>query len=143
MENCKYCHSDRVVPVLDEGIEQRPPGGNKHRRRCLTCERWLPMCSAKAFRTHPDPHVLPVDGIEVIPLSASETAERYPVSDLPERVTDRGESDEESPAEPPDEPDTERRTELRIECVLELTTAGHLDESAANEYLAGELDEDR
>lgn len=57
---CRYCQSTDVVPVLDRGIEQAPKAGNKYRRHCLNCWRWLPMCSASYFRMHDDPHVLPV-----------------------------------------------------------------------------------
>lgn len=58
---CRYCGSEDVVPVLDKGIADAPKAGNKYRRHCLSCWRWLPMCSASYFRAHDDPHVLPIE----------------------------------------------------------------------------------
>jgi len=60
-EPCRYCASERVVPVLDKRIEQSDNAGNKYRTRCLNCGRWLPMTSADEFEDHDDPHVLPAD----------------------------------------------------------------------------------
>ena len=61
-DECRYCGANSVVPVLDKSIERKPTGGgNKFRRRCLSCYRWLPMTSEKYYRNHLHPHVLPVD----------------------------------------------------------------------------------
>lgn len=56
---CRYCGSSSVVPVLDKRMDEAPAAGNKYRRHCLSCARWLPMCSENYFKKHPDPHVLP------------------------------------------------------------------------------------
>lgn len=61
IDECRYCHSKRVVPVLDKRIERSPKAGNKYRTRCLSCQRWLPMTSESAFKNHANPHVLPAD----------------------------------------------------------------------------------
>ena len=55
MEEYKYGHENQVVPVLDKTMEQQPRAGNKYRRSCLTCERWLPMCSEDTFDPIPIP----------------------------------------------------------------------------------------
>lgn len=61
--DCRTCGSTRVVPVLDKRIERKPTGGgNKYRRYCRTCDSWQPCTSAETFESHPNPHVLPVDG---------------------------------------------------------------------------------
>lgn len=75
---CRYCSRDAAVPVIDERIAVSDASGNKFRRYCLAYERWLPMCSAKYFRTHPEPHVLPVeidreDG-KIVPVAKYETS---------------------------------------------------------------------
>ena len=61
IEPCQYCASERVAAVLDKRIEKSPTAGNKYRKRCLACERWLPMCSAGDFQTAEHQHVLPAD----------------------------------------------------------------------------------
>jgi len=136
MENCKYCQQNQVVPVLDEEIEQRPRPGNKFRRFCQSCERWLTMCSAKYFRTHPTPHVLPIDEEYPIPLSQSETVERYPVSAL------AGRTSETSPRSLEDhrgDQGQETRNEILLECILDLTKEGIIDKEAAHQYLLKKL----
>lgn len=136
MEYCKYCHTDRVVPVLDEAMEQQPGPGNQYRRYCLACTRWLPLCSAKAFRTHPNAHVLPIDADAPIPLADSDTADRYPVSELVETVTARQDSTPHPDEEHHTAPHQELRTEILIECVLELTLDELIDPETASTYLA-------
>lgn len=73
---CRYCKSTEVVPVLDKQIEQAPKAGNKYRRHCLSCSRWLPMCSTEYFKQHPNAHVLPAseepERENLIPLSEYE-----------------------------------------------------------------------
>ena len=61
IEPCQYCASERVAAVLDKRMEHSPTAGNKYRKRCLSCERWLPMCSAGDFQTAEHQHVLPRD----------------------------------------------------------------------------------
>lgn len=61
IEPCRYCASERVAAVLDKRIEQAPTAGNKYRKRCLGCGRWLPCCSAADFQTADHQHVLPRD----------------------------------------------------------------------------------
>ena len=61
IEPCQYCASERVAAVLDKRMEASPTAGNKYRQRCLSCERWLPMCSAADFQTAEHQHVLPRD----------------------------------------------------------------------------------
>lgn len=60
-ETCRYCNAADVVPVLDRRIEEGATAGNKYRRICLACHRWLPMCSKAYYATHPNPHFLPLD----------------------------------------------------------------------------------
>ncbi|AGC65543.1 hypothetical protein K745_gp18 [Haloarcula hispanica virus PH1] len=59
IEPCQYCASERVAAVLDKRIEASPTAGNKYRKRCLSCSRWLPMCGAADFQTADHQHVLP------------------------------------------------------------------------------------
>ncbi|AAY24948.1 ORF 22 [Haloarcula hispanica virus SH1] len=59
IEPCQYCASERVAAVLDKRIEASPTAGNKYRKRCLSCSRWLPMCGAADFQTAEHQHVLP------------------------------------------------------------------------------------
>jgi len=59
IEPCKYCQSQRVAAVLDKQIEARPTAGNKYRKRCLDCGRWLPCCSTADFQAADRQHVLP------------------------------------------------------------------------------------
>lgn len=61
IEPCQYCASERVAAVLDKRIEAAPTAGNKYRKRCLGCSRWLPCCSAADFQTADIQHVLPRD----------------------------------------------------------------------------------
>lgn len=82
MDECRYCASERVVPVLDVRIEESPTAGNKYRTRCLGCERWLPMTSADTFETHLRPHILPKSADPeaddpTIPLEEWDRAERF------------------------------------------------------------------
>ncbi|AFD02294.1 putative protein 13 [Haloarcula hispanica icosahedral virus 2] len=59
IEPCKYCQSQAVAAVLDKQIEARPTAGNKYRKRCLGCQRWLPCCSTADFQAADRQHVLP------------------------------------------------------------------------------------
>lgn len=59
IEPCKYCQSQAVAAVLDKQIEARPTAGNKYRKRCLDCQRWLPCCSTADFQAADRQHVLP------------------------------------------------------------------------------------
>lgn len=136
MENCKYCQQNQVVPVLDEEIEQRPRPGNKFRRFCQSCERWLPMCSSNYFRTHPTPHVLPIDEENPIPLSESEAVERYPVSALAERTS---ETSQRALEDHRGDQGQETRNEILLECILDLTKEGIIDKEAAHQYLSKKL----
>jgi len=61
IDPCKYCSSTRVAVVLDKRIQASPTPGNKYRKRCLECSRWLPMASAAQFETAKFRHVLPRD----------------------------------------------------------------------------------
>lgn len=60
-DECRYCASERVAPVLDKRIEQAPTAGNKYRTRCLACWRWLPMTSSDAWENSQKRWVLPAD----------------------------------------------------------------------------------
>lgn len=60
-DECRYCASERVAPVLDKRIEQAPTAGNKYRTRCLSCWRWLPMTSSDAWEDSQKRWVLPAD----------------------------------------------------------------------------------
>lgn len=61
IEPCQYCASERVAAVLDKRMEKSPTAGNKYRKRCLSCGRWLPMCSAADYQTAEHQHILPAD----------------------------------------------------------------------------------
>lgn len=61
IEPCRYCASERVAAVLDKRMEKSPTAGNKYRKLCLACSRWLPMCGAADFQTADHQHVLPAD----------------------------------------------------------------------------------
>lgn len=54
--------------------------GNKYRRRCRECQRWLPCCSAKEWKAHDDPQVLPADADpndpDLVPVEQTEYEER-------------------------------------------------------------------
>lgn len=58
---CRYCASQRVVPVLDKRLHNAPNAGNHFRERCLGCERWLPMTTKERFKNHPEAKVMPPD----------------------------------------------------------------------------------
>jgi len=94
------------------------------------------MCSAKYFRAHPTPHVLPIGGEELIPLSESETAERHPVSTLPGRTSETLQRTLEDHI---GDQDQELRNEILFECILDLTQEGVIDEEAAHQYLSKKL----
>lgn len=62
-EECPTCGNTAVKAVLDKRIELGDTkGGNKFRRRCMTCSAWLSMSSAEYFESHDDPFVLPLGG---------------------------------------------------------------------------------
>jgi hypothetical protein len=96
------------------------------------------MCSAEYFRTHPTPCVLPIGEEDLIPLSESETVERYPVSALPGRT---GETPQRSPEDRRGVQDQEMRNEILLECILDLTKDGIIDKEAAHQYLLKKLSE--
>lgn len=78
--SCRYCASERTVPVLYERMERANwKAGNKYRVFCQECERWLPCCSKEDWRTHDNPHVLPADSDpddpELIPAGETEFAD--------------------------------------------------------------------
>ena len=89
MEECRYCDSERTVPVLDRSAVG-PHGGNPYRARCLDCRRWLPMTDKETFRKHLRPHVLPKgvdaqdDGEIVVPIENSEESGEW--ADVMERI---------------------------------------------------------
>lgn len=61
-QECRYCASQRVVPVLNERIENanwKP--GNKYRWFCRECTRWLPLAGKSDWKAHDTPFVLPAD----------------------------------------------------------------------------------
>lgn len=81
-DECNYCGSGRVVPVLDVRMEGQPHGGNPYRSRCLGCARWLPMASKSDFKNHLHPHVLtkesdPKGDSPTIPLEEWDYSARY------------------------------------------------------------------
>lgn len=100
-DECRYCGEHSVVPVLDKSIERSPTGGgNKYRRRCLSCYRWAPMTSREHYEQHAHPHVLPVDADSdaegsCVPLEEYDYGPEW--EDLAERVG-AGESDESGPS---------------------------------------------
>jgi hypothetical protein len=94
------------------------------------------MCSAKYFRTHPTPHVLPIDEENPIPLSESETVERYPVSALAGRT---GETPQRALEDHRGDQGQETRNEILLECILDLTKEGIIDKEAAHQYLVKKL----
>jgi len=89
MEECRYCTSERTVPVLDRSAVG-PHGGNPYRARCLNCGRWLPMTDKETFRKHLRPHVLPrdVDADDdvalLVPLEESDQAGEW--ADVMDRI---------------------------------------------------------
>lgn len=141
MEECKYCHENQVVPVLDKTMEQQPRAGNKYRRSCLSCGRWLPMCSEKYFRAHPNPHVLPIGENEIISLAELGVTERYSVPDLVGRETEEKDTLRQSSDGHGVGHDREMRNEILIECVLDLTLEGLLDKETATQYLSQQFSE--
>lgn len=91
MTECEYCASRRVVPVLLKRIERSPTAGNKYRRFCQGCERWLPFCGESDYRQALHPHVLPADGDpddaaeHIVPLEDYDYGPEW--ADLVERAT--------------------------------------------------------
>lgn len=141
MEECKYCSKSQVVPVLDEETEQLSRPGNKFRRFCLACGRWLPMCSAKYFRSHPNPHVLPIGETEIIPISESEETQPHPVSDLPDRDADSSDTSRLTDGGHRAAQDREYRNEILLECVFDLVLEGIVDKEPAIRYLSQQFRE--
>lgn len=73
---CRFCGSQRVVPVMFERMERaRWQPGNPYRQFCLECERWLQMCARGAWMTHPDARVLPAsqDASDALLVPAEQT----------------------------------------------------------------------
>lgn len=88
-DECRYCGSERTVPVLDVRMEGQPHGGNPYRTLCLGCSRWLTLASKQAFKNHLRPHVLPKDADPesddcTIPLEDWDRSERF--QELRERI---------------------------------------------------------
>ena len=136
MEECKYGHECQVVPVLDKKIEQQPRAGNKYRRYCLSCERWLPMCSEEFFRTHSNPHCLPIGEDEIVQLSEVGVNERFPISDPVDQGTEDRFSSRQSSSVYELGQDRAVRNEILIECVLNMTVEGIIDKETATSYLS-------
>mgnify|MGYP000639047981 FL=1 len=136
MEECKYCHDDQVVPVLDKEMEQQPRAGNKYRRHCLSCERWLPMCSEEYFRTHSDPHCLPIGEHEIVRLSEVGVNEGYSMSDLVDQGTEGSVVSRQSSDVYEVGQNRAMRKEIVIECVLDMTVEGFIDKETATQYLS-------
>ena len=61
VDPCGFCSSTRVAVVIDKRIEASPTPGNKYRKRCLACDKWLTMASTAEFETCDFKHVLPRD----------------------------------------------------------------------------------
>jgi phage FluMu protein Com len=61
VDPCGFCSSTRVAVVIDKRIEASPTPGNKYRKRCLACDKWLTMASTAEFETSDYKHVLPRD----------------------------------------------------------------------------------
>ena len=61
VDPCGFCSSTRVAVVIDKRIEASPTPGNKYRKRCLACDKWLTMASTAEFETCEYKHVLPRD----------------------------------------------------------------------------------
>lgn len=88
-DECRYCGSERTVPVLDARMEGQPHGGNPYKWRCLGCSRWLPLATKEAFKQHHRPHVLPKDADPeadgcTIPLEDWDRPERF--DEIRERI---------------------------------------------------------
>lgn len=82
VEECRYCGSRRVRPVLVARMQGRPQGGNPFKDFCTSCDRWLAMTSRDRFKEHLHPLVLPRDGDEsdpddIIPLEDWDESERF------------------------------------------------------------------
>ena len=141
MEECRYCHENQVVPVLDKKMEQQPRAGNKYRRSCLSCGRWLPMCSAEYYRAHHNPHVLPIGESEIVPLSEVDVTEKDPMSGHVGRDTKDGDTPWYSSDGHDVVRDRETRDEILIECVLDMIVEGFLDKETATQYLSQRFSE--
>jgi len=91
-DECEYCGSERVAPVLDKRIEQSPTAGNKYRTRCLSCWRWLPMTSADAWKESQLSKVLPATADPEQPdnLVEPEEAPDGRLEELKEKVASQG-----------------------------------------------------
>lgn len=87
---CRYCASERVVPVLDKRLHNSPSAGNPFRSRCMGCERWLPMTTKAAFKQSPDAMVMPPDqdpdDPALVPFDEYDYADK--LSDLAAKVDD-------------------------------------------------------
>lgn len=99
------------------------------------------MCSAKYFRTHPDPHVLPMGETEIIPLSESEDTEQYPISKPPHRDADGSDTSRRADGGHRTAQDRELRNEILLECVFDLVVEGIIDKEPAIRYLSQQFRE--
>lgn len=136
MEECKYCQENQVVPVLDKEIEQQPHAENKYRGHCLSCERWLPMCSEEYFRTHSDPHYLPIGEHEIVRLSEVGVDEGFSMSDLVDQGTEHSVSSRQSSDGHEVGQNRTMRKKVVIECVLDMTVEEFIDKETATQYLS-------
>ena len=94
------------------------------------------MCSEKYFRTHPDPHVLPMGETEIIPIAESKETEQYPVSDLLGRETDCNDTSRRVDDGHRAAQDCELRNEILLECTFDLVLEGIIDKETAVQYLS-------
>jgi hypothetical protein len=94
------------------------------------------MCSAEYFRTHPTPHVRPIDEENPIPLSESETVERYPVSSLSQRTSETPQRTLEGHRGVQGQ---EMRNEILLECIFDMTEEGIIDREIAHQYLSNKV----
>lgn len=122
-DECRFCGSERVVPVLDKRIEQSPTAGNKYRTRCLTCWRWLPMTSGDHWKEHPNAKVLPADADpeENDNLVDAEDAEDGRLAELQEKVSNRGVSAERAVTDGGEEPSVKEESDDEQEDVNRFT----------------------
>ena len=94
------------------------------------------MCSEEFFRTHSNPHCLPIGEDEIVQVSEVGVNEGVPKSDL----VDQGTEDSVSSRQPSDGhevgQDRAMRNEILIECVLDMAVEGIIDKETATQYLS-------
>lgn len=94
------------------------------------------MCSEKLFRTHSNPHCLPIGEDEIVQLSEVGVNERFPMSDLVDQGTEGRVSSRQSSNVHEVGQDRAVRNEILIECVLNMTVEGIIDKETATSYLS-------